>query len=215
MQNNNRKNTKNKGFYILLAVCVLAIGVSGYFFFTDAAQEQEEITASMSVPNRALPDDKQQNEQPDPQKPSEQAEPAQAQIEDTVMPVSGDVLQGYAMEVLSYNETTRDWRTHGGVDLAAELGINVLAARAGTVMAVYEDTYLGMTVALQHADGYTTSYSGLAKEVSVAAGEQVQAGQVLGTVGESALIETALEPHLHFEVTCNGEAVDPAGFLYN
>ena len=169
----------------------------------------------MSVPNRALPDEKQQTEQPETQEPSQQAEPTQVQIEDTVMPVSGDVLQGYAMEVLSYNETTRDWRTHGGVDLAAELGSSVLAARAGTVMAVYEDAYLGMTVALQHADGYTTSYSGLAKEVSVAAGEQVQAGQIIGTVGESALIETALEPHLHFEVTCNGEAVDPASFLYN
>lgn len=214
MQNNNQNNNKSKGFYILLAMCVLAIGVSGYFFLSDAALEQEQMTAGLSVPNRAQPDEQQPEQQPQTQESSQEAEPAQAQVENTVMPVTGQVLQQYAVEALSYNATTRDWRTHGGVDLAAEQGSEVVAARAGTVMAVYDDAYLGMTVALQHADGYTTSYSGLAEQVPVAAGEQVQAGQCIGTIGEGALIEAALESHLHFEVARNGESVDPAGFLY-
>lgn len=212
MQNNDRKNKNNKGFYILLTALALAIGVSGYFFLSDAGREQAQVQAQMSVPNRVT------EEEPAPQQeetPAEQAAAAQAQVEDTVMPVSGAVLQGYAMEELCYNETTRDWRTHGGVDLAAETGAAVAAARAGTVMAVYEDELLGMTVALQHADGYTTVYSGLAQDVPVEAGQSVQAGQTIGTVGEPALLETALGSHIHFAVERSGEPVDPAGFLYN
>ena len=67
---------------------------------------------------------------------------------------------------------------------------------------------------LQHAGGWSSRYCGLAKEPSVTAGDTVEAGQVLGTVGTTALVETAQEPHLHFEVYCDGEPADPAGFLY-
>ena len=130
------------------------------------------------------------------------------------MPVSGTVIQNYAMDRLTYNETTRDWRVHNGVDLAAPLGQEVQAARAGTVTAVFEDEAYGVTVVLQHAGGWSSRYCGLAEEPSVTAGDTVEAGQVLGTVGTTALVETAQEPHLHFEVYCNGEPADPAGFLY-
>ena len=145
---------------------------------------------------------------------TEPAEAVQEIVEDTVMPVSGTVVQDYAMEHLAYNPTTQDWRVHNGVDLAAPLGQAVKAARGGTVTAVFEDSYLGHTVVVRHSDGYTSHYCNLAAEMTVAAGDTVAAGQVLGVVGDSALIETAAEPHLHFEVYHNGEPVDPAGFLY-
>ena len=215
MQNHKDQNGKTKGFYILLALCVLVIGVSGYIFLSDAAQEQKEVEASLSVPVRTEPAEQTPGVETKQPEQAEQTTPALAQTEQTIMPVSGDVLQPYSMEQLSYNTTTRDWRTHNGVDLAAELGQSVKAARSGTVMAVYEDDYYGMTVALQHEDGYTTAYCGLAAEPKVAAGEQVKAGQIIGEIGGTALIETALDSHLHFEVCKNGVPVDPAGFLYN
>ena len=218
MQNNNRKNKQTKGYYILLAALVIAAGVSGYIFLSDASQEQEEVKASLSVPveqpENALPGNAAQ-QKPAEEKPTDESVATAGTVEQPVMPVSGTVLQNFAMEKLSFNTTTRDWRVHGGVDLAAELGEDVKAAKSGTVMAVYEDDFYGMTVVLQHADGYTTSYCGLAAEPLAEAGKPVQAGEVIGQVGGTAMIETALDSHLHFEVCKNGEPMDPAAFLYN
>lgn len=229
MMQNNESNSKflhfwkSKGYYMLLGLCLVAVGVSGYLFVTGAMEEQQSVEESLSSPLTVeLPEeDAAQETEPaqseDTQTASTEAEvtaPAEPLLEETVMPVSGTVIQDYAMDHLTYNATTQDWRVHNGVDLAAPLGQEVKVARGGTVSAVYEDEYLGNTVVVQHADGYTSHYCNLAVPASVAAGDQVEAGQVLGTVGSTALLETAAEPHLHFEVYRDGEPVDPAGFLY-
>ena len=117
------------------------------------------------------------------------------------------------METLSYNQTTRDWRVHDGIDIAAEAGTPVCAAAEGVVESVREDDAMGCTVTISHDGGYTTQYSSLAGEVSVQSGEAVVMGQVIGCVGDTALLETALGPHVHFSVTCKGAPMDPAEFL--
>ena len=66
---------------------------------------------------------------------------------------------------------------------------------------------------IRHEDGYTTHYSSLADEVAVKAGDQVQLGQTIGTVGNTALMESALPDHVCFRVTLDGETIDPAEFL--
>ena len=117
------------------------------------------------------------------------------------------------MEVLSYNQTTRDWRTHNGVDIAAETGTQVMAAADGEVYTVYEDETMGYTVVIRHEGGYTTHYSSLGEDVRVQAGDQVLLGDVIGTVGETALVETVLGPHVHFSVSYQDMPMDPAEFL--
>ena len=72
---------------------------------------------------------------------------------------------------------------------------------------------MGTTVVISHDGGYTTRYASLSQEVSVKPGDWVTAGQVIGTVGNTALLETAIGDHLHFAVLCNGELIDPAEFL--
>ena len=127
--------------------------------------------------------------------------------------MDGEVLSGYAMEVLSYNQTTRDWRVHNGVDFAAPEGTAVVAAADGQVYTVYEDAQMGMTVGIRHENGYTTRYSSLDAGVAVSAGQQVTMGQTIGAVGTSALMENALGHHVHFAVSRNDESVDPMDFL--
>jgi len=212
MQNNNQNGKKTKGFYILLACCVLVIGVSGYVFLSGAAREKKQVEQTGLVAE-AQPV---QEEPADPTmaQTNEQEKETSTATRKTVMPVSGQVLQDYAMEQLAYNETTRDWRTHDGVDLAAELGEPVKAAADGTVTAVYEGDLYGMTVEVSHADGYTTVYSGLSEEAAVEQGQIVAAGQTIGTVGDTVMVETAMQCHLHFAVKKDGQSVDPAGFLY-
>ena len=117
------------------------------------------------------------------------------------------------MEVLSYNQTTRDWRVHNGVDIGAPEGTAVLAAADGTVYTAYEDDTMGTTVVIRHTGGYTTRYSSLDKNLAVKAGDRVTAGQTVGYVGSTALVESTLGSHVHFSVTCQDKPMDPAEFL--
>ena len=202
-----------KGYYIALVLCAVAIGVAGFLYYKNAGDTQ-------------LQKDPADNVQPagndvqvvatQPVDPTGQTEPMvenPVKPEKRVSPVSGTAVAGYSMDALCYNETTRDWRVHNGVDIAAQEGTPVCAAADGTVYTVYEDDAMGMTVVVSHGGGYTTRYSSLDKEVSVKAGDTVTAGQTIGKVGNTALLENAIGDHLHFTVSCNGKTVDPIAFL--
>ena len=117
------------------------------------------------------------------------------------------------MDCLVYNDTTRDWRVHNGIDIAAEEGTPVLAAAAGSVYTVYEDETMGMTVVIRHQDGYTTKYASLDQEVKVQPGDEVELGQEIGCVGKSAMLESSLGHHVHFSVSLDGASIDPQEFL--
>lgn len=132
---------------------------------------------------------------------------------ETVLPVSGEAIAAYAMDCLSYNETTRDWRVHNGIDLAAEDGAPVAAAADGTVYTTYEDDSLGYTVVIRHAGGYTTRYSSLQKDLCVEPGDTVTMGQTIGYAGDTALVETVMGAHVHFSVSCQDEPMNPSDFL--
>ena len=102
---------------------------------------------------------------------------------------------------------------HSGIDIAAEAGEQVHAAASGVVFAVYDDPSMGKTVVLRHTGDYRTYYANLADEVAVKVGDKVTSGEVLGTVGKSAMVEIAQQPHLHFAVYCGSDAVDPVELL--
>ena len=240
MQNNERSNEnkfrrffREKGYYIVLALCICAVGVSGWLFLSGAAEEKTalaEPTLSVAT-SAAIPAEKpaaagettRPAEKPAAAKPTEKpTAPAVGTTDEKVFaaassirvwPVSGQTLAGYATEQLAYNPTTQDWRTHDGVDLAAETGSPVKAACAGTVTAVFDDDYLGTTVVIRHEDGFETQYSNLAAMPTVSAGDTVAAGDVIGSVGQTALLEIGAEPHLHFAVAQDGASVEPANFI--
>ena len=128
-------------------------------------------------------------------------------------PVSGETQSAYSMEQLAFNATTRDWRTHDGVDLTAAEGAPVRAAANGTVTAVYDDELLGTTVVIGHDDGCVTYYQNLAATPVVSAGDKVEAGQTIGSVGRTALLEVGQDAHLHFAVRKNGASIDPETFV--
>ncbi len=125
-------------------------------------------------------------------------------------PVSGDVLEGFSEELV-YNSAMSDWRTHDGVDIAADTGCSVHAAANGTVKSIIS-TALGEGIEIEHADGYVTRYMGLGSIESLNEGDSVAAGDVIGVVGESKG-ESVTEPHLHFEITKDGNAVDPKSLM--
>ena len=87
------------------------------------------------------------------------------------------------------------------------------AVLSGTVSSVREDDVLGYTVEIKHSNGRETVYANLGSDVRVKAGDKVNAGTVLGTVGTSAISECALEPHLHFAFRIDGKPVDPKKYV--
>ena len=125
------------------------------------------------------------------------------------LPVQGSkLLAPFSGGELVKNHTLNVWRTHDGVDLAAEKGAAVTAAEAGTVSAVTTDPMWGGTVTLDHADGTQTIYCGIAPEKALKVGDTVTAGQVLGSV-DTVTAEVSMESHLHFAAKKDGKFIDP------
>ena len=124
-------------------------------------------------------------------------------------------VKGCSLSVPVFSATMNDYRTHGGVDFACQPGTPVLASAAGEVVSCFKDPMMGYTVTLAHAGGAVTRYRGLSEESSelVKIGDKVAAGQIIGASGETALIESAEENHLHFELAVDGKNVDPADYM--
>ena len=211
----SRKNTgkfAGKGYYIALILCATAIGISGYMYYRNANTRDPQVNdPGLNVGVIDPTDDgiAAIATQPGSESPTQSTK---TPIK-TSYPVAGETTSGYSMDVLSYNETTRDWRTHNGIDIAAEAGTTVYAAADGTVYSTFEDDTMGTTVVIRHESGYVTTYSSLDSELSVAVGDAVTLGQAIGTVGNTALLENALGDHLHFSVTCDDKLIDPIEFL--
>ena len=266
-----------KGFYMVLLLCVTAIGASGYYLYglaeeEMAGREQRMVSAPAQVETvleepeeqweetseETLPDLTQQEETrsameetetllptlpEEPTKPAEEPaeeEPAQEELgvdreetgadeqlrvaetagerkEETSAlfqaPVPGQTVAAFSNQELTYNEALEDWRTHNGVDLSAELGQEVAAAMAGEVLEIREDVFLGTTITINHGDGLMSLYGNLNHDVAVAQGDRVEAGQVIGAVGQTAAGEKHEGHWLHFAMTQDGESVDPADYL--
>lgn len=124
-------------------------------------------------------------------------------------------VKGCSLAVPVFSATMNDYRVHSGIDFACAPGTPVLAAAAGTVSSVTKDPMMGWTVTLAHSGGAETRYAGLSEESTniVKVGDKVLSGQVIGASGETALIESAEENHLHFELAVAGKTVDPAEYM--
>ena len=125
--NKHGRGFGGKGYYIALVLCAAAIGITSYVYSSgreddavQAANAPVSITEAADLPTAGTAATA----------PAETAAPTAGRLA-TQAPVQGEVLSGYAMEVLSYNQTTRDWRVHNGVDFAAAAGTAVTAAADG------------------------------------------------------------------------------------
>lgn len=229
-----------KGFYLVVLICVAAIALSGWYLvqgvrsgLDDALDQPVSGSAAITEPS-AAPSARPSarpttppsaalitpspapaptpTPAPTPQ-PTPAPTPAPAPLVFT-WPVKGTVIAGFSVEALAYSETMGDWRTHEGLDIAAELGTRVLAAANGTVSAIYEDDLMGTVVEIDHGQGGLMSrYANLAAAPTVSVGNAVTTGAVIGAVGETAAAESGRQAHLHYALLKEGYPVDPADYL--
>ena len=131
------------------------------------------------------------------------------------LPVTGKMFKGHDATLQVYSNTMGDYRVHLGVDIATAPEAPVYAAADGKVEKIWNDSMMGTCVAVTHKDETVSIYKNLAKDLAkdIAVGTEVKQGQQLGNVGDTAVVEMADEPHLHFEVTVKGLSVDPLDFF--
>ena len=232
-----------KGFYIVLFLCAAVIVISFWIMLTDAGTNVEDTMAEELVVDVSgafvtmIPADEALRTEPDAQ-PAPEAEapeevadsgeeenvaapqqepPAQEVFAETVTsyvwPVAGKVQVPYSVQELMYDSTMADWRTHDGIDVACATGEQVLAAAGGTVVRVSGDDMLGTTVEIDHGNGTHSIYANLADQPPVSEGQVVTMGQVIGSVGTTALGEVNQVSHLHFAMTKDGLSADPMEYL--
>ena len=133
------------------------------------------------------------------------ATPASSAVSGKVFPIAGftvaNINSGYGI---------RDGRMHYGVDLAAPIGVPIVATQAGKVtVAQMGSDACGGQVEIQHSDGNGERICH-ASEILVQAGEQVSVGHVIAKVGSTG---RSTGPHLHFERIEGGRSIDPNPYL--
>ena len=114
-----------------------------------------------------------------------------------------------------YSNTLGDWRVHLGIDSTTTEGASVYSAADGTVARVWKDEMMGYSIAIKHSGDCYTFYQNLSETLpdGLVEGGTVRAGQLIGTIGDSAMVEIAEEPHLHFEMTVADLLVDPLEYF--
>lgn len=132
-----------------------------------------------------------------------------------VLPCNG-ILCAYHDEALQvWSETMRDYRVHRGIDITTEANAPVYAAADGVVSQIWEDVKMGYCISIKHGTDTYTLYRNLGETVAegIQEGVSVRAGQLIGSVGNSAMIEVAMDPHLHLEMTIGGVQVNPLDYF--
>ena len=205
-----------RGYYIAIALCLVAAGTIGYFALRERPVTVQQAETPPVVEN-VQPAPVQPVVKPAPvvvpePKEVEISEPAEL-LPQVVSPLDGNTVTGFSMTELLYDPTMADWRTHDGIDVQADEGAAVKTAAAGTVQSVTDDELMGTTVVIQHDGGYATQYSSLQADVPVQQGQQVAAGEVIGRVGATSAAESRMGPHLHFSVSRDGAVIDPHDYV--
>lgn len=128
-----------------------------------------------------------------------------------MMPVNGEILNAYSEGELV--KTGGVWRTHDGVDIAAAEGTKVKAMTSGTVTDVYDDPLWGCCVVVDHGNTLSGCYYGLAPDLEVTVGDKLNAGDTIGSVGNTADIESDVGSHLHFALKYENQWIDPISYI--
>jgi hypothetical protein len=197
----------------LMVVVATAVGVFSLSYSYDDVGSIDIDVPDISIPDIDIPDFI--PSQPEPEKPVDkpqsgiEEEPPVAK--EYYFPVNGDIMKKYSVDALVFSQTLNDYRVHTGVDFASEAGSAVHAYTDGVILEIYDDPMMGKTVAIEHDYDLVSYYMNLDNVLpeGIAVGKNVKAGDVIGVVGKTALVEVGDDSHIHFELKVGGVTIDP------
>jgi len=237
MDYNNKRRVANRVIYIVLAIMLAAIMMITIFAIfsniskrSEKAPELPETTAEETHSNNVITKTETSAPEttsdtvPETNLPSEDAiSPVVSPItnlpadedketaKNYTLPVAGNVTKKYSYDTPVYSLTMNDYRAHLGIDISASEGDPVYAFMSGTVTDVSSDYFMGTCVTIDHKNGFVSKYMNISDELpkSIGVGAEVDCGQLIASVKDTALIEAADDTHLHFELLKDGNHVDP------
>ena len=201
---------KNKKIFLMVALCFLAFTAITFWSAPDVEDREEPVISEQKNVEAEKPlifVNEEENAVE-----TEIIEPVEEEkiyVFSLSYPVTGEIIQGFSGDNLVYSKTLDDWRVHNGIDIKADELERVLACERGVVEKVYEDELMGKTIIIDHQNGYKTIYSNLSSTELVNNGDEVEKGDIISGVGNTAIIESNLESHIHFQVIKDGLNVDP------
>ena len=224
-----KKLVGGKGLYIAAAACMIAVGGAGAAAYNKAVKQINDGLSysapkvSESKKTAVAADEKKQDVPKEesstapeslPETATKQPEKAAEPVsQPNVMPVNGEIIVPFSFGELVKSETLDVWKTHDGIDIKAEKGTPVKAMNHGEVSRIWEDPLWGNCVSIDHGMGIESFYFSLSEALTVTEGDTVDAGQIIGTVGDTAQIEIAEPSHLHFALKRSGEWIDPVSYI--
>lgn len=213
-----RKAKINRAIYVTAIILLISVAlIAGVVSAANRAKKNPVETppeSTLETPKSTEPEST-----PESTPESESKEPdntdVSAKLPEFKLPVSGNLSTGHDPDVQVFSPTMKDYRVHLGVDINTAEGAPVHAAAEGVVKKVWEDQLMGWCVAVAHDGEAVSYYKNLSETLAtdIKEGASVTSGQLIGTVGDSAMIEVAQEPHLHFEMTVKGLQVDPSEYF--
>lgn len=242
-QDNNKQQTTKvkkytKGFYVVFALCICAIGIAGWYTYADV----KNYMTDNKVPDTAITSSEPQNKQAEakisgvtkttekvtetPTKPTQMEtepvteEPTQsvteAVEEKRVSPVGDnkEIVSEFSGDNFVYFDTLKDWRLHRGTDYAVKNGEKVYSIADGTVVSVVKDELYGDGIEIEYADGITGVYYGVEAGENIASGSVIKAGESIGKAKEVPC-EKKLKNHIHLELKKDGQYINAEGYLNN
>ena len=204
---------KTKGYYMVLGLCVLTVGTVSFLSYRASQKKLSQTpldqgTEGVEKVKENVPDDRDETQS----KPQQEQSKAEIPAPEYAAPLTGEVIAHYSPDQPVYSYTLKDWRTHSGIDIAAEAGTEVMNVCEGAVESVEVDDLTGNTVVVRHTDGKISRYASL-DTVAVQQGQVLKKGDIIGTVGRSMLLECGETDHLHYELWQDDKSVDPS-FLW-
>lgn len=228
MKINIKEKLTGKSAYIILVLLMATVLILSVISIVSAVQsndtatpppdisgEQNNVTptpenggsSTPEQPSDTTPDDT--TDQNVPSAPTDQQETVYG------APCNGTVQKDYSEDVLVFSQTMKDHRIHLGIDISGKLGDAVKAVANGTVEKIFSDPFMGQTVVIDHGNGLRSYYMNLSATIpeQIKEGVSVKKGDVIGAIGETAIVECADEPHLHFEIRIDGNKVNPNNYI--
>lgn len=220
------KSTRaNRAAVITLIVLIAALVVTVAITVANNRAKMDDLPTNTDPPiSDPVPETpKEPDPTPTPEQPAEPEKPSTNtgstnvgnKLPSFILPVNGALSKKHDPELQVYSTTMNDLRVHVGVDIVTEASAPVYAAADGKISRIWEDTRMGHCIAIEHAGNSFTIYKNLSETLpdGIKEGVSVRSGQLIASVGESAMVEIAEEPHLHFEMTVGDLLVDPLEYF--
>lgn len=216
-----KKLLEKDGFYLALFACVCLLAIGGVWF---TKNNVDELASSKGFVNKADKNDDElqliekdnKNVVPtttDSEQNLEKAKEKAKENDSKLSFLGTKVIREYSEKEPSYSKTLDVWEIHKGLDISAKNGSEVKSLLDGKVEALFTDDQHGVSVKVKSDNNTTVVYSNLSKDTKVKKGQEIKSGDVLGTVGNTGLVESQDGSHVHVEAFKGKEYIDPMSLI--